>query len=100
MRDDAPIQIVMNFSGVTINEGGELDGRRLNGQLARVWSLMRDGTWRTLGEIAATVAGSEAGVSARLRDIRKPGFPLGARNVQRRRVTGGLWEYRVAEERP
>ena len=71
-----------------------LDGSRLNTQLARVTELMRDGTWRTLAEIQRVVGGSEASVSARLRDLRKPRF--GAWTVGRRRVAAlGLWEYRL-----
>ena len=69
------------------------DTERLAGQLGRVHSLMRDGQWRTLEAIAQAVGGSEAGVSARLRDLRKARF--GGHQVERRRLTGGLWEYRV-----
>ena len=51
---------------------------------------MGDQHWRTLHEIASWVGGSETGISARLRDLRKDGY-----TVNRRRVTGanGLWEY-------
>ena len=72
-----------------------LDGLRLATQLSRVKRLMSDGQWRTLAEIARQVGGSEAGVSARLRDLRKPG--CGYQVVERRRVerANGLWEYRV-----
>jgi hypothetical protein len=74
----------------------EHDHARLAGQLERVATLMRDGVWRTLAEIVAAVGGSEAGVSARLRDLRKKDF--GAHVVERRRRGEpklGLWEYRV-----
>ena len=81
----------MNFDGETYNE--VRDGPRLASQLDRVTHLMRDGRWRTLGEIANAVEGSEPAVSARLRDLRKPRF--GAWTVERRYVAGGLWEYRV-----
>lgn len=70
------------------------DQRRLSGQLFAVRTLMADKKWRTLAEISATVGGSEAGVSARLRDLRKPRF--GSYTVNRRRKEGGLWEYQVA----
>lgn len=73
---------------------GDLDGERLTSQLDAVLALMQDGTWRTLGEIRAAIGrGSEAGLSARLREIR------GSRRgqVERRRrgdPKQGLWEYR------
>lgn len=84
-------QAALNFDGYTYEPA--LDAERLTGQLLRVWQLMRDGKWRTLAEIASAVDGSEAGVSARLRDFRKPKF--GALHVDRRRVDGGLYEYRL-----
>lgn len=64
--------------------------------LDRVRELMLDHHWRTLGEIRRAAGGSETGVSARLRDLRKPehgGFTVESR---RRGQDGGLWEYRVA----
>ena len=70
-----------------------LDGARLTGQHAKVKGLMADGRWRTLARIAEVVGGSEAGVSARLRDLRKSKF--GGHTVDRRRLSGGLYEYRV-----
>jgi len=79
------------FDGATIDL--DLDTPRLTGQLERVKALMSDGNWRCLGDIAAAVHGSEAGVSARLRDLRKQQF--GAYRVERKRVTGGLWLYRL-----
>lgn len=72
------------------------DAIRLSGQLARVRDLMSDQRWRTLAEIVDAVGGSEAGVSARLRDLRKSRF--GGFTVDRRRrgaPSAGLWEYRV-----
>jgi hypothetical protein len=69
------------------------DYARLKGQLWRVFQLMSDGRWRTLDEISFVVGGSEASVSARLRDLRKEKY--GAREIQRERVTGGLFRYRM-----
>ena len=69
------------------------DVERLTGQLERVYSLMRDHQWHTLGELSRKANGSEAGVSARIRDLRKERF--GAYVIERRRVSGGLWEYRM-----
>jgi hypothetical protein len=69
------------------------DRHRLNSQLQRVWAIMIDGKWHTYGEIAAEIKASENGVSARFRDFRKPEF--GLHTVERRRVSGGLFEYRL-----
>ena len=79
------------FDGSTYSE--ELDGVRLTSQLARVRAMMADGKWHTLKEIAYCAMGSEAGISARLRDLRKPRF--GGYVVERQRIGRGLWAYRV-----
>jgi hypothetical protein len=73
------------------------DGQRLRMQLCRVWMLMMDGQWRTLEEIALACRGSEAAVSARLRDFRKNKF--GAHTVERRYLHNGLWQYRIVVRR-
>jgi hypothetical protein len=84
-------QGVLRFDGPDLQPADEV---RLSGQLARVRTVMSGGAWLTLAEIAERAAGSsEAGVSARLRDLRKPRF--GGHTVERRRRTQGLWEYRV-----
>jgi len=78
-----------------------LDAKRLTSQFERVRGLMLDGRFRTLQEIAAIAGGSEAGVSARLRDCRKPRF--GALVVERRRRGDGrrgIWEYRMLLPEP
>jgi hypothetical protein len=92
---DAGFRPEERFSGETFDQAA--DGRRLTNQLDRVYALMRDGRWRTLREIARAVGGSEAGVSARLRDFRKERFQerCPALQVERRRKAGGLYEYRV-----
>jgi DNA-binding transcriptional regulator GbsR (MarR family) len=85
----------LRFDGETFNPG--LDRARLTGQLFRVYLLMADGHWRTLREISETTGGSEASVSARLRDLRKEKF--GGHTVERQRrgePKAGLWEYRLA----
>ena len=79
------------FDGRTFEPENDRD--RLVGQLDRVRALMLDGMWRDLASIRADVGGSEAGISARLRDLRKGSF--GGYQVERRRVHGGLFEYRV-----
>lgn len=75
------------------------DVRRLTGQLEAVYRVMTDRRWRTLETLAAEV-GRETerktttqSVSARLRDLRKRRF--GGYKVERRRVDGGLFEYRL-----
>lgn len=81
----------------TLFDGPDLsasDTVRLSGQLERVRNQMADGRWMTLAYLADLVGGSEAGISARIRDLRKPRF--GGYVVERRRVSGGLWEYRIA----
>lgn len=71
------------------------DHRRLSKQLEAVREIMGDGDWHTLKELAQKVQGSEAGVSARLRDCRKAKF--GGHTVERQRVSGGLWKYRLVK---
>lgn len=81
------------FDGATFDAAK--DEQRLTGQLQRVMQAMRDGNWWTLRLLADRVGGSEAGVSARLRDLRKPQFGGTPDDVERRRVmAGGLYEYR------
>lgn len=69
------------------------DRNRLGGQLKRVFELMSDGEYRTLDQIESSCGGSVASVSSRLRDLRKARF--GGHQVIRRRITGGLFEYRL-----
>jgi len=89
-------QIALRFDGQTFDPA--LDQQRLARLLGRVYTFMRDGEWRTLAEIACACGGTEASVSARLRDLRKGRY--GAFDVQRRRasfrgVQSGLYEYRL-----
>jgi hypothetical protein len=85
----------MTFDGETYEP--EHDQARLTGQMARVWEVMRDGTWRTFHEIQEQTGDrSDAAISARLRDLRKTEF--GGYTVERRSRgdrARGLWEYRV-----
>ena len=83
------------FDGETYK--AERDYLRLDGQLGRVYALMRDGKWRTLPNISLHVEGSEAALSARLRDFRKSKY--GSHLVERRHVGGGLYEYRLLVNR-
>lgn len=76
----------------------ERDGERLGRQLVRVFDLMKDRRWRTLAEIAETVQGSEAAVSARLRDFRKA--KCGSHTVERRYLYDGIFEYQLTTNGP
>jgi hypothetical protein len=69
------------------------DFLRLLSQHERIKRLVLDGEWRTLRQIAAATGEPEASVSAQLRHLRKPSW--GGYKVEKRRVSGGLWEYRV-----
>jgi len=93
------LKIGPDFAGATYDRA--LDHARLTGQLLRVFTLMRDGQWRTIDEIhdVLVVTGpiAHTGIGARLRDLRKPKF--GGFNVETRRRKnsgGGLFEFRVS----
>jgi hypothetical protein len=76
------------------------DQVRLAKQTLRVFSAMKDGKWRTLGEIAALTGDPEASISARLRDLRKERF--GGHTVNRRNRgerSHGLFEYQLEARR-
>lgn len=70
------------------------DGDRLGKQMAAVKSYMLTHDWVTVEELrAAGIHGSETGIAARIRDLRKERF--GSYDVDRMRVDGGLYAYRV-----
>ena len=80
------------FDGITYV--ASRDHARLSGQLAKVRSILADRQWHTLAEIAKAVGGSEAGVSARCRDLRKTRF--GGHLIERKHFSNVLWQYRLA----
>lgn len=83
-----------HFGGSTYD--AKHDFKRLNGQLLAVFNTMKDGCWRTLGELSQSAHGSEAGCSARLRDLRKEDF--GSHTVlkqPRGDRSRGSFEYRL-----
>lgn len=88
-------QLQFDFDGATYSP--TLDGVRLGKQALAVFGLMRDGKWRTLREIRDSIgSGSEAGVSARLRDFRKAKFGGHTVNRQRRGLAeDGVFEYQL-----
>ena len=77
--------------GSTFDE--KQDSVRLGRLLDNVRLCMSDGRWWTLARLSKATGGSEAGVSARIRDLRKARF--GGHTVDRRRHPTGLWEYRL-----
>lgn len=87
------------FDGETYDYNLDLD--RLETQLGRVFAVMRDGQWRSLPEIRTEISrrfggtDSESGISARLRDFRKARF--GRLVVERKRRSGGVFQYRIQE---
>ena len=84
---DHPVQ---HFDGETYDP--PKDHARLTKQLDRVFTVMRDGRYRTLAELAACVGAPEGSVSARLRDLRKQKF--GGWVVDRKRI-GNLHHYAI-----
>lgn len=80
------------FDGKTFDPSR--DGDRLSGQLQKVRAIMLDHQWHTLKELSEKTGASEAGASARIRDLKKVRF--GGYNVVKERVEGGLWKYRIA----
>ena len=72
------------------------DHTRLTGQLQRVHSVLKDGHWWTLRDLSIMAHGPEASIGARLRDLRKDKF--GGYTVDRKRLSGGLFAYRLEIE--
>ena len=73
-----------------------LDHKRLTGQLARIYTVMIDGEWRSLREIANLTDAGEASISANLRNLRKEQFGYYLVNKQRRgEPKNGLFEYQL-----
>jgi hypothetical protein len=74
----------------------KLDGKRIFDQRLRIRNyMMSHGGWRTLAEIHQETGDPEASISAQLRHLRKPRF--GGYVVNRRRRSGGLWEYQLTK---
>lgn len=61
-------------------------------QRAEVWNCIRDQNWWTLYAIAERTGNPAQSVSARLRDFRKKRY--GERNIERRYLGDGVFEYR------
>lgn len=84
-----------SFGGQTYNPSK--DKRRLKVQYHRVFSLMSDGVWRSLEDIANLTGFPQASISARLRDMRKTAN--GRHLVERKRLQQGLFQYRLSLNR-
>lgn len=69
------------------------DTQRICTQQAMVRELMTPGRWWTLAALAHEVGASEAGVSARIRDLRK--FPYHLRVIRKRVPNSTLYAYAV-----
>jgi hypothetical protein len=69
------------------------DRHRLSAEYTAVWNVMLDGQPHTLAELSERTGYPEPGISARLRDFRKA--RNGSHTVERKRVAGGLFEYRL-----
>lgn len=69
------------------------DRERLTGQILRIYNLMKDGQFRTLGQIEEVTGDPQASISAQLRNLRKPRF--GGHTVERMNCGGGLFSYRL-----
>lgn len=92
------------FDGDTI--AADLDNPRLHTQLGQVYKVLvtaNEDDWFTLSFLGKMVHGSESGISARIRDLRKPHW--GSHEIISRRrnvggVLGGVWEYRMVTRKP
>jgi len=69
------------------------DRKRLDKQMARIFTLMQDGIWRTKDSITMVTGDDWASAGARLRDLRKSKF--GGHTVDRRSIGDGAFEYRL-----
>jgi hypothetical protein len=90
MTDQERQLTIFDPAGPDVQAGDKV---RIRTQLSHVFGLMKDGYWRSLADIRRVVPGSEAGISARLRDLRKK--QCGGHTVDRRRRSAGTWEYRL-----
>lgn len=72
------------------------DDKRLTGQILRVFDCMKDGVFRTLGEIESITGDPQASISAQLRHMKKIRFGSHTINKRARGAReNGLWEYQL-----
>lgn len=97
MKKDSIAQIQkrnIRYAGSEYNP--EFDKVRLWFQTLKIFNCMKDGQWRTLGEISKLTKAPQASVSAQLRHLRKEVF--GCHTVEKRprgERANGLWEYQL-----
>ena len=75
------------------NYDAKRDDARLPGQLQRVFKAMKDGEWRSLGDIEEVTGDPQASISAQLRHLRKPRF--GGHEVDKKYLGNGLYHYKL-----
>ena len=99
MSENDTLRLGGQFNGPAYDP--EFDHARLTGQIQRVYDLMKDHEWRTLGEIEAETGDPQASISAQLRHLRKRRF---GQHVVLKRPKGerenGLWEYQLLLPEP
>lgn len=79
------------FDGADYKPGR--DDVRLTGQLERIYSVMRDGMWRSLPAIENETGAPQASISAQLRNLRKARF--GGHRVDKEYIGTGVYLYRL-----
>ncbi len=84
------------FDGVTIDP--ELDDGRLTTKVGKTYQAMRGGGGWKLSELAERIESTEAGASARIRDLRKPRW--GGHVIEATRLPSNLWLYRMTSDYP
>ena len=91
-------QLDLSFNGPTMEP--DIDGPRISRALDLVLDALQSGGWWTITGLARYAKCSEAGASARLRDLRKAQH--GSHVVGRRRTSpkSGLWEYKLMDPTP
>jgi hypothetical protein len=91
---DVPLpRKVEEFDGETFIP--KRDGERLTRLLDRVEAEMKSGKWYTYAALKKICGGSESGVAARIRDLRKEKF--GGYTIESRHKGQGVWEYRLVQ---
>ncbi len=83
------------FDGATYDHARDFG--RLKSTLARTYACLLNGEWWSLRELALAVGCTEAGVSARLRDLRKDKFKRLYPNhsIESTYIVNGFWRYRM-----
>jgi hypothetical protein len=94
MQSDLFEEPKLRFNGSDYDR--KKDDKRLTGQILRIFQLMKDEKWRTLGEIEIETGDPQSSISAQLRHMRKERF--GAHEVNKRSRglrENGLFEYQL-----